>query len=525
MPQQAEAYLRGLKVPDTVKADAWDAIYAAKDDADAEARLKRLPVTNEVRAQLWDLRAEPAPVAAPASQGQPATFGNVLDASPAQVPIGIVKGAAGSLYNVVRGISKLPLIPDLPPKPAIFDATTPGQRVGQVAEQTAEFMGPAGLISRGASLLKAANYAPKTLTAARAGMEAMGAGTVAAVQGGNPATAAVMGAAGPLVGAALPKPAALKESAEKLVVQALGPTKERFKAMARRIAPEIMKRGLGGSRESLLETAATKADEAGDLIDGALQQFGAKQVGVAPVVSALEAAKDAFRTTQQITVQQAAARGLTQKARSLGNGMVEIDVVFEPRAVKQLDGLQRIVSDLGDTATVDQLVNVRRAWDKVVDQAGGFAHRAGGAVGVPLKDQSEAWAKREATTAIRKLLATEVPELAVLNKEFAFWKSLDDVLTQTVQRTQAQGPGLRGAVVEVAGAAAASTNGLGQAFVLGKLAKGANAVFTSPRWRLIDANLKNKLADSIVTGNLQGSAAALARINAAIASRVPLPAQ
>jgi hypothetical protein len=176
---------------------------------------------------------------------------------------------------------------------------------------------------------------------------------------------------------------------------------------------------------------------------------------------------------------------------------------------------------------VGQLTGIRRAWDKVVDQAGGFAQRGGGAIGVPLKDQSEAWAKREATGAIRKLLADEVPDLAAINKEWAFWKNLDDVLTQTMQRTQPHGPGLLaqgagaagGVIGGLAGSSAGPAGTIGGAVVLGKVAKMAQTVLTSPRMRFVDAQLRNALADAIASGKNAEIATVLGQISAVQASK------
>lgn len=437
-----------------------------------------------------------------------------------QVGVGMEKGlentviGTGEMVRNVPGVSHAvdalygrDTLGDFDTARTMNQPTNTAQRIGYAAEQVGEFLAlPTG----------------KGNLARRIAQEGLQSGAVSAAQGGDPVAGALTGAAAPVltkaVGAVAPKIVpAIRETVQKKVVQALGPTKERYKAMAQRIAPEIMKRGLGGSRKALLEQAATVADDVGAQIDDALQQFRSRQIGVAPVVDALEHAKSAFQTTRQVPLTEALKSGLERSpgARVVGN-VVEIPVVYEPRAVKQLTDLQRIVGELGDSATVEQLTAVRRAWDKVVDQAGGFAHRAGGAIGVPLSDQTEAWAKREATGAIRKLLAEEVPELAALNKEFAFWKSMKDVLTQTMQRTQPHGPGLGRQVAEVAGAAAGSGSGLGQAFLVGKLAGAARAVFTSPRWRLLDARMRNHLADAIASGNTQAVTGALARVNAAL---------
>lgn len=111
MPQAVESYLRSLRVPEAVKADAWDAIYTAKDDADAEARLRRLPVPNEVRADLWDLRAEaitparetPPPAAATRGMLPQSTAAGDLGASP--VPTMAARVGAGAM-NVAPAIGE-----------------------------------------------------------------------------------------------------------------------------------------------------------------------------------------------------------------------------------------------------------------------------------------------------------------------------------------------------------------------------------------------------------------------------------
>jgi hypothetical protein len=348
------------------------------------------------------------------------------------VALGAMKGAGSTVF----GLGKM--VRDYTPIGRISDAIHPGsfekkpselvpsntaQKVGYTGEQIGEFFiptGAAGKVGRVAEVAKS--------------------GALTMAQGGTPTqagTSAALSAVIPGVGALRNRLAGrLEEGAEKGVQQALGATKERYKAIAARLTPEILKRGLRGSRESLQAKAAETLETVGTQLDDALTKFGSQPVGTAPITTALETAKDAFRTASPST------------------GKI---VEFEPRAIKQLGGLQQVIADLGPDATVTQLVAVRRAWDKVVSQAGGFAQRSGGAIGVPLKDQSEAWAKREATGAIRKVLEADVPELAAINKEWAFWKNLDDVLTQTLQRTQPQGPGLLRQGAEIAGQAVGAT--------------------------------------------------------------------
>ncbi len=508
-------FLRKTPTTNLQRREAWQA-FEDSSNADVLAdRLKAMTIPREVKRGLWELKEAAAPmpvteIAAP--EYEPAAPAPSLAERAGQwakdTTIGNLKGLGSTVFGLgkmVRDYTPIGRISDVihpdafEQKPAELVPTNTAQKVGYGAEQIGEFFLPTGVAGAAGKLPKLAAEVGKG-------------GVLTLAQGGTPTTAGVsmgLSAAAPAVGAGLkavqgPVVQALETSAAKKVMQALGPTKERYKAIAERLTPEILRRGLRGSRETLQAKAAETLDDVGQQLDTVLATFGTQPVNPAPVTAALETAKDAFRTT------------------NAAGALVE----FEPRAIRQLDGLQKIVTDIGPDATVDQLVAVRRAWDKVVDQAGGFAHRAGGAIGVPLKDQSEAWAKREATGAIRKLLATEVPDLAAINKEWAFWKNLDDVLTKTMQRTQPHGPGLLKQGAEAAGQVVGAVSGsgvagkLGGAWALGKLSKFAQSTFTSPRWRLASAQTKDALASAIASNDPQKIATALGKISASVPARV-----
>ena len=437
---------------------------------------------------------------------------------------GVLRSAvgAGRLMEALTPIERLTGgIPENAESTLGLDATNTAQKVGMGAEQIAEFFTPVGGVG-------------KVKIAAEAAKSAL----LTAVQTGSPtqsAASAGISLALPAVGAAARHAAPiLREGATKRVVQALGPTHERYKAMAERLAPEILKRGLGGSRASLQQKAIDTLETVGEQLDTALTTHAAEPVAVRSIVDTLETAKDAFRTTKNMGFQEAVDKGyilmkgsgVSLKAGTvlLPNNTVDVAVAIEPRALNQLSKIQKLIEDVGPVATVEQMVGIRRAWDKVVSQAGGYAHRAGGAIGVPLADQSEAFAKREGAGAIRRLLADDFPDMAAINKEYSFWKGLDDVLTQTMKRTQPQGKGLGRLAAEgagqvvggVVGSQAGPVGAVGGAILVGKLAEAVKAVFTSPRWRLMDAKLRNSLADALSTGEPGRIRIALARIATAL---------
>ena len=477
------------------------------------------PATRPTREQLLrmsprDLRAsgiDPKDLPALISERETARTGTGVE---------LLTGAAKRIAEMgVRGGAVLRKIPGvnrlaeaLPSVDVPLTRSTPAERMGATVADLATITRMGGLTS---ALTKG------MALPARMAAEAASMAGVAEAQGANPAVAGAVSAVIPAVAASTRLlPQALRDQAAKKVAQALGATKERFKAIATKRAPEILARGLRGSRARLLDDAKAHAREAGQAIDEVLTGAGDQLVPTAPIVDALEEAKQAFSTIHTLPIAQAAKEGLLQRpgVRVVGK-TVEVPNVIDPRPLRQLTQLQTTIRGLGDEARVDQLVAVRRVWDDVVARAGGFAHRAGATFGVPLAEQTEAWAKREATKAIRKELTAQVPDLAKVNQEFAFWKDLKDVLTATQARTQAQKAGIVSAVASIVGAGAGFSSGQTledrAKFALYGAAGGqVYRLLTSAPWRLVDARLRNALADALVSGSPGRMMSAATRIAA-----------
>lgn len=464
------------------------------------------------------------PVAPVAGRGSNIDLARSYDAAG-----GVRAGAASTVYgggDLIRRATGMDRVIDQPDvRAAMTPPDSPAGRAGFAAEQFAEFAIP---MARVASAVKGAPLAVRALT------EGAASGSIAAAQGGDPVSGVVIGAAAPAVGALVRAPlvdraaGALREGAEKRIAQALGATKERFKAMAEKLAPQMLDRGVpgrvGASREGLLKQARSQASTYGRAIDEALMNAGDEPVSTRLIIDALEEAKSAFQVPQRMSVQDATRRGLTAQARDVGGGFVEVPVVIDARPIEQLQQLQQTLGQLGDDATVGQIVAIRRVWDDVVSRAGGFQHRSSRAFGVPLAEQTEAWAKREATSAIRKVLAESQPDLAALNKEFAFWSSLREVLTATQKRTQAQQGGLGKMILGGAGVTAGAMSGnttsdrMQNAIIGGLIGKQLIAAVTSPRWRFVSVDVRNRLANAIATKNEGETLSALVRASAALGS-------
>lgn len=434
-----------------------------------------------------------------------------------------IRQAVELITHALTGMTPEAQAASFPAMRAALAPSTPAEHVGRAVERVGEFLLPGKSVGLAAKTLT--RLVPRIGRAAPAIAEGTTAAGVAAAQReGSPAAAGVLGAAGPVVGRVLPRAAAaLKESALKEVVQALGPTKERFKALAAKRAPEMLTRRLGGSRQALARQAETETARFGQAIDTELQTLTDRSIPVQPVIDRLEDLKNEYRHLLPMTGSLPAdTRALTVDAA----GQVAREVAFEPRVIRQVDRVQAILRQYGDTLTVPQAVAIRRVWDDVVARAGGFAHRAGETFGVPLAEQSEAFVKREATHALRTLLNEQNPSLQALNRQFAFWSDLDDVTRATLARTGPQGSGLASAITGATAAAGVAGGALGMgagvgsaatgAVLTGVLARQAVRVFQSPRYRFVEARLKNRLSEAIMSHDPDRIGQSLGRIAAAI---------
>jgi hypothetical protein len=437
--------------------------------------------------------------------------------------LGTIEGGGQLIRNAIPAMNNLP-------EATLPISTQPSntyQSIGKTAGDVGQFFAPAGAVRNTALALKSG--IPAVNMGVRALLEGGAAAGVHSLQQGTTdgaATVGAMGAAGPLLGPVVGKVAqkvapGLKDAAQKKVAQALGATKEKYKAISAKRAPEILERGLIGSRQGLLQDAMEKSSDAGKAIDDVLAKHADVPLSTASVLDALEEAKSGFMSTRSVSAAEAMQSGVMQRpgARLVGD-KVEIPVVLDERVVSQLDKLKATVREMGDEVPIDKLVALRRVWDGVVSRAGGYAHRSGGsAFGMPLAEQTEAWAKKEGATALRKLFAENVPDLQSANKEYAFWADIRNVLKATEARTQAQGPGLGRVMAAGVGAGIGAGGGsvpgaLVGSYVIPKLQQAV----TSSRWRLVDANLRNKLADALMSDSPEAISAALGRVMAVITS-------
>lgn len=437
-------------------------------------------------------------------QAAPADPGMLSKATDAVVDTGI--GVAKGVGNTVFGLGKM--MHDYTPVGRISDAISPGafnqkppelvphgtaQHIGFGGEQIGEFLLPTG---EAGALAKVPGLASRGV---RAGLQAAG---LTAAQGGGPVESGVSGAISAAIpggGVAKKAASALETGAEKTMAQALGATKEWAKSDAAKLAPQMLERGVKGSREAMLEQATAKTASVG-------QKIGAEYTSAAAAGQTV--AGDAVRAE----LEKAAEKLATTDASGAA-----IPIEGTQRVARRLAQLDRFVGTLGPDIPVDKAAKIKQTWDHIVSKAGLYGPKATASA----TDNADAWAVREGASAFRDLLNTN-PSIEALNKEFAFWKGLKGVLSATVSRTQAQSGGLVSAGMGGAGSIVGALSGdttsdrVQNAVIGGIAGRQLIKVMQSPAWRTtVTGPMKQKLADALSSGAADRIEAAVGRIVAA----------
>lgn len=137
----------------------------------------------------------------------------------------------------------------------------------------------------------------------------------------------------------------------------------------------------------------------------------------------------------------------------------------------------------------------KQAWDRSVAEAGGYA-------GNDFINNMKRATYREVANAVRDELNSARPDIAKVGKEFHFWKTAQDVIDATVERTKSRQQPMSQQMMTAAGVV---RGGVGLAIVLRNLTK-----FTqSTLWNTTSAVLKDRLANLIESGDLRGANAAI----------------
>lgn len=418
---------------------------------------------------------------------------------------GLRASAARTVYGggdiIRRAVGMDRIIDDPQSQAAMTPPQTTVGKAASVAGDIGQFFLPTGVAGKGklaAEMLKSGG-----LTLAQTGSPTQ-ALTSAAITGVAPA---VISGANTVAGAVADR---FSRGAEKTVAQALGATKEGMKAEAAKLAPQMLERGVRGSRAAMLERARAQVANVGQKI-GAEVQAAAKAgstVNGLQIRGAIQLARDGLMVTNA-----AGAR---------------VAIPETERVIQKLTKLDTFVESLGDDIPFHKANAIKQTWDRIVSKAGLFTNKATASA----TDNASAWSVREASSAFRELLAKGSPTLDDLNREYGFWKGLRTVLAETERRTQAQSGGLVSGISGSAGMAAGFASGDSmsdrvQNAVLGGLA-GRQLVraMQSPWWRTsVSGPAKQKLADALASGVPERIEAAVGKIVASIPGQMqPEPA-
>ena len=429
---------------------------------------------------------------APATQAPPSRLARAAS-TVADVGIGAAKGAVntvsglGDLARLIPGVSALdrimePIQVDVTPKNA-------AQHVGFSGEQIGEFFMP--VVGSGGKVAQAVKSAGLTMA-----------------QTGSPTAAGVSGAVTAVMpgGRAVRRAAdLLSESAEKSMAQALGPTKEVMKTEAAKLAPQMLARGVRGTRSAMLDQAREKVAQVGAAIGDEYRAAAAagKTIDGIELSGTLALAKDAFVVETK------------HGART--------PIPGTERIIKRLNNLIEFVDDLGPEIPADKAAKITTMWQRIVSKSGLYGPKAGASA----TDQANAWAFREAAESFRTLLNRASPTLDELNAEYAFWKSLRNVLKETERRTQPQGGGLSTTITAATGAGAGFASGdsmtdrVQNAVIGGMLGRQALTLLQSPWWRTSAAGpFKQALADALASGSAPNIVGAISKATRAMPGQV-----
>lgn len=426
---------------------------------------------------------------APASSGF-ATIGDVFKGVGKSVA-GVVEGG-GNLLRQIPGVQRVSEAIGETTLPFSTQPTNTAQAIGKGAADIAQFFTPTGVVGKSAKAAEVAKNVGLTL-----------------LQGGGTGSATFSG----LLTAFMPTPAriaktasGLQQTAEKEIVQALGPTKDVMKATATKIAPQILERGVRGSREAMLERASSQVAQVGREINSAVQQ--ASQAGVTVPIDA---------------IRQPIVKAASQLFVTNPQGEITVIEGMQP-VVRQLTRLGHFIERLGPEIPIEQANRLKITWDKIVSKAGLYGNK----VGAASTDNAKAWAFREASSAFRKAIAQADGGLDTLNQEYKFWKGLRDVLSETTKRTQAQGGGLSATIMGASGAGAGAMLGgdsvydrIQSAAIGGLAGRQFVRLMQSPTWRTsVSAPMKHRLADALASDSTAGIALAMRSIMASLPSVV-----
>jgi hypothetical protein len=320
----------------------------------------------------------------------------------------------------------------------------------------------------------------------------------------------------------------LRTGGETEYARALAPTTRANKAITAQVVPELIDRGVtAATLKGLQAQAQTHIGALGAAIGEAWDKLPpGTSTELAPVYDRLQNAIEDVHSvesgpqTKTVTPPPSNVLGPNgQPVQQAPYTVTSTEMIPKgpeaARAISNLKALQQTLTDVSETdpvtgktvVPVDKVVGLRRYFDDIAARAGRYQ-------GKDLADQSTAEAHGIAADAIREQLAQDHPDIAALNKEYSFWKNVNQVVTDTITRKQGQAPSLGTRVAQAAGFVKGGVLGA-------EAAKTLAEATASPAWRTVDAVLKDRLADALAKGQRGPAEFYISKAAAALAAGSP----
>jgi hypothetical protein len=289
-----------------------------------------------------------------------------------------------------------------------------------------------------------------------------------------------------------------RQAEEQVSGKVLGPGNPKYKGRAAAIAPEVLARKLTGGREQLQQAAVEGMAEAAQRIDDGVQAAGGitAQIPEIEVTSRLDAVIKSLQDSSGQPLSSRAAKRIAAVQQRIAQ-------------VKKLAGTKGTVS-------YEDLKNIRDESYDLSEAARGY-ERTGN-----IEMSDEGWAARETGGSIRETFAARSNTTAAANADYAFFKSLHDVLDPVLGRPKNTAPtsGVTGGE-RVSGAVAGSLVSPKLAFVMGTVIPWLRQIRSTPAWQLADAQSKLRLAAAIRAGDMGRMKSLMVKIGEAVPVKPP----
>lgn len=414
----------------------------------------------------------------------------------------------------------------------------------------------AGVIGEAANLARFG----KLGTLGMAALQGLGQAGASALTGGNATQNTIAGATGAASELTVP---ILKALALKRMTQAMQPGGLADKAIAQRIAPEMLaRRQVFTSAEQLAARAAQNGSEAGQSLNDAVSNLvtpgqtlsggqiaGDSQDAITAALRArvarqqIGSAGNTIPTaltgptsrlvdelgTQAATIPESILRPIQmpdistlpqatrdavepviQKLQGIKSSFaLSTGASVQPEVAARADELINQVTQLAQngTARTEDLLKLKRALDEGQPGTSFIPNLSGQKVLTPVGNLESA-----AADSIRGIINDSHPDVAAANKAIHFWKQVSDVAGGTANRGIGKLAPL--GLASVAGIAGYAHGGPAAGVEWATAVGGALHVMRSPAWLSTTAVVRNELADALAGGNAQRVAAVVNGIQA-----------